>query len=718
MIRSFVRSLHAEFRNKLILFGRSIAKRFDGALLRFWEIARYLTIRLPSSGELSAILRRMGTGGFTEYWLGQKSGYFGQRSFLPTERQVVAERLRTDFPDLVDGIIANAEILSKGIFDFLGSGPVDMRRGNKGGGHRIDWRRDITTGNCFPRIFCQWHPLGQITKGLDIDLKGPWELTRCQHFPTLGQAYWLTGDERYARCYAGTVQDFLRHNPVGFGIHWVCPMDVGLRVVGWLTGLSFFQGSAALSDRWWRKFLKGLVAHGRFLAANLEIGNINRRLITANHYVADLLGLYWIGVCFPHIDAGMTWRAIAERGFEREIRIQIHDDGGDFEAGVPYQRLVVEMFLSAYALSLHFGEPFSDGYRDRLLSALRFVKTLRQPGGRIPQIGDADSGRGHILTGFGKWSQESMDHLLVAGATVLNCPELAEGLPRESLIEQIFWGDARTEPMKLPYQPNPLVFPDFGVAVLRRGPSYIAFSNGRVGTEGFGNHTHNDQLAVEWVVDDQPLLVDGGSYIYTRDPDARNHFRSVASHNTVMVDGEEQNTFDPIALFRMEQAGQCWFSAPVSSGEWIGVSGTHTAYERLKIPVTHRRRVVVRSDGVVVIDDHLEGGAGHDLRWHFLLYPGTTAESHGSSVVLKGSKPYGKIESCSEITWSTIDGWYSSGYGVRDKTSALVAQYSGSAERFVHMLVPDRAAAPEINDLTRLIDGIFEEQDETVSACS
>ena len=31
------------------------------------------------------------------------------------------------------------------------------------------------------------------------NVKVPWELSRCQHFTALGQAYWLTGDERYAR---------------------------------------------------------------------------------------------------------------------------------------------------------------------------------------------------------------------------------------------------------------------------------------------------------------------------------------------------------------------------------------------------------------------------------------------------------------------------------------------------------------------------------------
>ena len=52
-------------------------------------------------------------------------------------------------------------------------------------------------------------------------------------------------------------------------------------------------------------------------------------------------------------------------------------------------------------------------------------------------------------------------------------------------------------------------------------------------------------------MDGVPVIVDPGSYVYTSDPDARNLFRSTRSHNTISVDGEEQNEFRPDWLFRM-----------------------------------------------------------------------------------------------------------------------------------------------------------------------
>ena len=47
------------------------------------------------------------------------------------------------------------------------------------------------------------------------DIKLPWELARCQHWPLLGQAYRLTGDDRFALEIARELRDFMEANPIG-----------------------------------------------------------------------------------------------------------------------------------------------------------------------------------------------------------------------------------------------------------------------------------------------------------------------------------------------------------------------------------------------------------------------------------------------------------------------------------------------------------------------
>src|SRR5262249_23589775 len=173
--------------------------------------------------------------------------------------------------------------------DLLGSGPVDLSRPGSSGS-AIDWRRDPRTGARYPDRFSHWRGAMPATLANIGDIKGPWEVGRCQHFAVLGQAYWLTGAERYADTYAATIADFVEHNPPGCGVQWTCTMDVALRIVSWLAGLAFFDGARALTADWWKLLLRSVVEHGRFIAGNLEFGTLDGRLVTSNHYLANLLG--------------------------------------------------------------------------------------------------------------------------------------------------------------------------------------------------------------------------------------------------------------------------------------------------------------------------------------------------------------------------------------------------------------------------------------------
>lgn len=664
---------------------------YDIVLEVLWEWRVFLLKRQPSDGELSTLLRRNQIGGFHEYVIAHWLGYFGRISFIPTSDSESAEHLKATFPKEIANAIMISDNSHKGLYSVLESGFIDCRRNQRGGGHRIDWQLDPTTGYRFARVFShrRWVP-DKFKRG-NADMKGPWELTRCQHFAPLGVAWWATNDRKYSKLYAKTIMDFIDRNPPGIGVQWSCTMDVGLRVVGWLSGLSFFQSSPDLNYFWWRRFLKSMVQHARFIVANLEFGTIDNQIKTSNHIVANLLGLYWISIIFRGLDAGCVWRGIAETSLEREIQLQILPDGGSFESSVPYHRLVVEMFLSAYALSVQYDCPLSDAYRDRLLAALRWIRILRQPNGRLPQVGDADSGRAHIFTNYGNWDQENMDHLLVAGAKVLNCPELAEGIECVAKAEGLFFDVSAPAPYKLSVDQSISVLPDSGLAVLRSAKTYLLISNSIVGTGGFGNHKHNDQLAVEWVLGDQPVLVDGGSYIYTRDPEMRNHFRGTATHNTVMINDTEQNTLIPEHLFRLYQEGSCGFNDPVETNAAISIGGWHDAYARLDVPVVHTRDVSVKkSDGSVRITDQLDGGDEYHSRWHFLLHPGITALIvNGEVKLMQEDRQLARVVSQEGgPVWSIEDGWYSPCYGKRVATTAIVAEVTG-VTRVVIDLIPD-----------------------------
>ena len=65
------------------------------------------------------------------------------------------------------------------------------------------------------------------------DSKVVWELNRHQWLVRLGQAYRMTGDERYAERFAATIVEWTRANPPGVGINWASSLEVAFRIISW-----------------------------------------------------------------------------------------------------------------------------------------------------------------------------------------------------------------------------------------------------------------------------------------------------------------------------------------------------------------------------------------------------------------------------------------------------------------------------------------------------
>jgi len=202
--------------------------------------------------------------------------------------------------------------------------------------------------------------------------------------------------------------------------------------------------------------------------------------------------------------------------------------------------------------------------------------------------------------------------------------------------------------------------------------AHVIVTNGVVGTSGFGNHKHNDLLSFDYRIGPRPLIVDPGSYAYTGDPDMRNLLRSTASHNTLRVDGAEQNDFKPEWLFRMfetSRAETVSFSDAADVAEYVG---RHHGYERLADPVTHERTLrLSKRSGALDIVDRLSGRGTHDLLWHFHLAPGVAVEpgEHGMRLTAPGLEARLRFDSALH---SAIEpAWYSPSYGVRLACAAI-----------------------------------------------
>jgi Heparinase II/III-like protein/Heparinase II/III N-terminus len=589
----------------------------------------------------------------------------GQPFFISSaDRARAAEQFVAQYPDGPVEIVRAADAVLRHEFDLLGSGPRPL-------GTPLPWHTDFKTGRQWPMAFCTDIDYSELDRPTDV--KVPWELSRCQHFTRLGQAYWLTGDERYAAEFVAETTEWIGANPLSYGVNWACAMDVALRAVSWIWGFHFFSRSDACRGASFRiRFLRALFLHGEFIVKHLEKADVN-----GNHYLCDGVGLVFLGCFFRRSRTARGWLALGRAIVEQEIFEQTTPDGVDFEQATAYHRLVLEAFLTSYELLRRHGEDAPDACWKRLERMCEFVQAYTKPDGRAPLIGDADDGRVQILG-----TQPIGDHryLLSHAAVLFDRGDFKA--TAERCWDETFWllgASAVDRFRERPWKPAPgsTAFPHGGVYVLRGPGTHFIIDCGEVGMRGRGGHGHNDILSFELFLNGLNVVTDCGAYLYTASREWRNKFRSTAFHNTLQVDDEELNRFlGPDALWQLHDDARPIEPVFRLFERVDCFRGGHSGYTRLASPVSHTRAFFVDKElPRALVCDRVSGAGSHALVWRFHLDPAVTPEVNGSDVCLtRDGRTVWVLpdDTIATFTMSLEPGWVSPSYGVKVATTVLV----------------------------------------------
>jgi uncharacterized heparinase superfamily protein len=581
----------------------------------------------------------------------------------PASREATVAAHRARFPGAEREIVAAADRILLHEFDLLGSGPKCL-------GPKLPWHEDFKTGRVWPLDYSVTIEYSELDRSTDV--KVPWELSRCQHFPRLGQAYWLTRDEKYAREYIAEIDDWIECNPWAYGVNWACAMDVALRAVSWIWGFYFFADSPSIDQAFRGRLLRSLYLHGEYVATHLEKGPVN-----GNHYLSDAVGLVFLGAFFRRTEKGRRWLDLGRAIVFDEMFAQVTEDGVDFEVSTAYHRLVLELFLTAYQLLRLHGETIPEPQWRQLERMFEFVEAYTKPNGLAPLIGDADDGR---VQSLGR--QEVNDHryLLSTGAVLFGRADFKRAA--REMWEESFWflGRAAAETFEsLPAETGVLrskAFPQGGFFVLRDDTTHVIVDCGDVGMRGIGGHGHNDALSFELVLDGTPIVTDCGAYLYTASREWRNKFRSTAFHNTIQVDGEEINRFiSPDHLWQLRNDAQpdrvMWTFDGVSDR----FNGSHTGYLRLDSPVRPARALTLRNGkGSVHVTDTLEGAGIRQLSWRFTIDPTVHCDVLDGRVRFRVGHDERWLvlrTGFEDLAVALESGWVSPSYGVRHRTAVV-----------------------------------------------
>lgn len=625
-------------------------------------------------------------------------------------------------PDSCKATIAAADAICGRRFNLLGYRGLTF-------GDPVDWHLDPVSGLRAP--LAHWSRINPLDASLIGDSKVIWELNRHQWLVSLGQAYQITGDRRYADAFSGYVQDWIRANPVGVGINWASSLEVALRLISWSWALFLFQGSVELSPELYLTMLEAVSAHAGHIEKYLSY-----YFAPNTHLTGEALGLFYAGLLFPEVRPAKRWRELGARILIEQSERQIYSDGVYFEQSTYYQRYTVEIYLHFMMLAARNGTEIPAEIGERVQKMLDALLALRRPDGSMPQVGDADGGwllplvprdpddfRGVFSTAavwFRRpdyaWAAGGLapETLWLVGPSALKCFEALRPAP--------------------PATPPSRLFPDGGYVVLRSGwekdAHQLIFDVGPLGCPITGGHGHADLLSIQCSVFGEPYLVDPGTYGYTSEPEWRDFFRSTAAHSTVLVDGASQAL--AAGPFSWQMRPRPRLRQWLSTGAYDLADAEHDAYQRLSDPVTHRRRVIFVKPRYWLLLDDLEGAAEHRIELHFQFAPMEVTLGRRLWAVAHGTRGRGLLIRAFSTVPLKVDllrgelqpirGWYSPDYGQRQPAPVLI--YSAVSRlplRILTLILPTESlpspepdVLPLLGDSGGLVGLIFRDRGEQI----
>lgn len=476
-------------------------------------------------------------------------------------------------------------------------------------GFEVDWHRDYRYERQVERRFAG--ALNIRDTAVVGDIKYVWELSRHQHLSALAFA---ANAEQHADYIVHSIDSWLRANPYLYGVHWTSTLELAERVISWALLYPRIADHVASDQDFRRRWLDSIYLHLRRIAHKLSLHSSAN-----NHLIGELVGLFAGSSCFDFWPDCGGWCNLARALLEREIRLQIGEDGVDREQAMSYHLFAMELFLLAFAIARNAGCPFSEGYAQRLRGMTGFLDTVATSSGDLPWYGDSDGARGFALS---------------KGETALEVTTQLAGL----LFDEPKWlrfRDTATEasralvPDLLPNLkhsvqtlPTPRdLFPDAGLACVRTYDESVRLlmDFGPLGFTSTAAHGHADALSVWLSIDDEYFLVDAGTYAYHSHPEWRAYFRSTAAHNTARVDGRNQSEIAGRFLWS-SKANTRLLRVEESPGQ-VTIEAEHDGYVRLPDPVTHRRTVCFdRATGNVSIEDDFRCTGRHEVELFFHMH--------------------------------------------------------------------------------------------------
>lgn len=520
-----------------------------------------------------------------------------------------------------------------------------------------------TTLNFIPAVAHQhWTKQTYATEN-GRDIKFIWEPARFAWATILARAYALGADERYAAAFWQFTEEFARHNPPNQGPQWASAQEVALRLIHIAFSYSLLERSAESTPERKQFLAAFLAAHAERLPASLSYAKAQNN----NHLISEALGLCTAALLLPGHSKAAQWQRLGWRCINAAYPRQVYEDGRYIQNSLNYQRLILQCGIWAEFLSRAGGKTLKPNTLEALARASHYVFEAMDPlTGKVPNLGHNDGAR--LLPISTAAYQDYRPEMQAAGRLFLG-QQLFEQGPWDELSKWLLPENLEVKTRSLPKQ------------ALR-----ITGKHSWASLHAVKHHhppSHADQLHTELWWQGHAVAQDAGTYLYNEAPPWENSLAGVDSHNTVMINQQDQMLRATRFLYLD------WAQADVFSVSTDQIVAAHNGYAKLGF--THQRQLrYLGADSYEVLDDiHNPQHKSCSARLHWLLpdWP-WTFKDNGLNLDGPGVRVQLNLISVEEMQISLVRagkllhgsdstapnrGWVSPTYGVKLPALSLAA---------------------------------------------
>lgn len=508
-----------------------------------------------------------------------------------------------------------------------------------------------------------------------------WQLHRHKWFTPMGKAYRVSGDEKYAKEWVLQYMDWIKKNPlvdvkkdeyeivssgelkgVAENVRFAWrPLEVSNRLQDQTGQFLLFVSSPSFTPEFLTEFLVNYNKHAVHI--------LNNYSDQGNHLLFEAQRMIYAGAFFPEFKDAMAWRKSGIDILNKEIDVQVYDDGGQYELDPHYHLASINIFYKAIQIAdvNGFKNEFPQHYLDMVESMIMFYINLCFPDYTNPCFSDAKiTTKSEVIKSFKAWTKVYPNNPYISYfATDGKKGELPPYLSKAFKTTGFFvfrtaWADPAT------------------VMILKAGPK--------------GEwHCQPDNGTFELWVNGKNLFPDSGSYVYAGDEEVmkwRNWFRSTKVHNTLTLDNKDLETTNSKTLL--------W----EGEGNVQKLVTENESYKDLK----HRRSVFFVDNKFFVIADEAIGSAKGNVDIHYQLCEGkVNLDKAGNSLVSAfedGNNVALQCFGAKGMTMNEEEGWRSTDYRKKKERTAVafnVNKDNDEAVRYITVIYPvGKETAPKI----------------------